>query len=312
MARSLTMMDQAPLTLADLEAHDTGAPRWATERRFLCPWPACAGHQQPSRHRSLAVNMDTGLWICHRCRASGQLREYWPRGSAHRRRRAFARRRDRLSVPTRRPTAALALSPNIVSAQDRLGGAAALPGTPGAAYLLTRGIPTELADEAGVTFSSDFYGRAAVLFPLRDATGQLVAANGRYVDGWTDPKARTVGRKSLGVFATPGALGAETIVICEAPIDALSLAMCGMPSLALCGTSGPDWLAAACAFHRVLLALDADDPADQAASALSRTLRSFGARVSRLRPEGGKDWNELLLRQGADGLRAALANGAAP
>jgi hypothetical protein len=290
------------LTLEDLEAHDPRSRDGGRERRFLCPLPACADRQRGERHRSLALNVESGLWTCHRCGAGGRLREHWPSASRLGRprrvaRRAFAKAAVRHASP--------ASAPSVAAARERYAAASPLVGTPGADYLATRGIVLELADAAGVRYAADFYGRPAVLFPLRDRSGRLIAVNGRYVDGRSDPKARTAGPKSLGLFATAGALDGEQIVICEAPIDALSLAMCGVPAVALCGTSGPDWLAAACAFRRVALAFDVDEAGDRAATDLAPSLRSFGARTERRRPECAKDWNDLLLERGAQAVRAS-------
>src|SRR5205823_2706675 len=104
-----------------------------------------------------------------------------------------------------------------------------------------------------------------------------------------------------------GALGAGMLVIVEAPIDALALAACSVPAVALCGTSGPAWLATAAALRPVLLALDNDQAGDAAAAVLARTLSSYGARCERLRPGPGKDWADALATLGRDGLAARLA-----
>jgi hypothetical protein len=182
-----------------------------------------------------------------------------------------------------------------------------LAGTPGAAYLEGRGIDPALAHRAGVRYQPAFYGRPAVVFPVRDPAGRLVAAQGRRLAADAKPKAITCGPVGAGVFATPGALGAEPLVITEAPIDALSLAAASLPALALCGTSLRAWLLPALAWRRVLLAFDADEAGDQAAAEWTAALRPFGARVERLRPgAGAKDWNDLLQGHGADALRAAL------
>jgi hypothetical protein len=68
----------------------------------------------------------------------------------------------------------------------------------------SRGIPAELAGGAGVRSADDWYGRPAVVFPIRDQTGRLVAMQGRHTDGRADPKAHDCGPKSTGVFATTG------------------------------------------------------------------------------------------------------------
>src|SRR3712207_4999297 len=152
--------------------------------------------------------------------------------------------------------------------------------------------------------SADHYGRPSILFRVRNRAGDVVAVMGRYVDGRDDPKGRDAGKKSLGVFATPGArTRTGRLVITEAPIDALSLAAAGVPALALGGTSWPDWLPSACAFRLVVLALDADKAGDDGCARLAAALRAYGATIERWRPSGGKDWNELLTTLGPDQLR---------
>jgi len=299
--------DRPVFTLDMLEAHDPHSHAGGRERRFLCPLPACADHQRGERHRSLALNVENGLWTCHRCGAGGQLREHWPSASRLGRARSVARRAFAPSAPPRSRREHEADGAAV--ARALYAAASQLAGAPGAAYLAGRGLSLALAVASGVRFHSDFYGRSAVLFPLLDRSSALVAVNGRYLDGRSNPKVRTAGRKALGVFATPGAFDAEQVVICEAPIDALSLATCGVPAIALCGTTGPDWLAAACAFRRVALAFDADGAGDRAAAALAPSLRSFGATVERWRPDGARDWNELLVRRGIEGVRSGTTKG---
>lgn len=189
-----------------------------------------------------------------------------------------------------------------------------LPGSPAARYLLTRGISEEVAAAAGARFSPSWFGRPAVVFPIRDAQGALVAAQGRYLqDGsGSGPKARTAGDKKAGLFITAGLWDAvgrgAPIVVCEAPIDALSLALCGYPALALCGKDGwPSWLVLKCSFHKVALAFDADEAGDAGAEKLHNALFSLGARPFRMRPEGAKDWNQLLIEQGREHLEEFLA-----
>lgn len=302
---------RATLSLAFLEAFDPGAPERGAERRFLCPLPACRDKRPDAAHRSMCVNTASGAWLCHRCGAHGTVRERWntePRRSP--RERARAALRQAFAVDGARPAAPGARNDRPRADPDRpaaprppreagdwrsaLRDVRPLAGTPGEAYLRQRGIAIDLAREAGVRYSTDWYGRPAVLFPIYGDGFLLVACQGRYVDGRDDPKARTAGPKSLGVFATRGARQADPVAIVEAPIDALSLAACGLPAVALAGTTAPDWLPVACAFRRVLLATDADPAGDEAARKLAATLQARGARVARLRPARGKDWNEAL------------------
>lgn len=190
-------------------------------------------------------------------------------------------------------------------------------GTAGEAYLSNRGLDSATCAHADVRFCPRWWGRAAVLFPVysfwpgKEATP--VAIQGRYLQPGPGPKMRTGGRKRDGVFASHPDLwrrirhGAP-LIICEAPIDALSLAEAGFPALALCGKDGaPGWLPLRCAFERVALAFDADDAGDQGAEKLAPLLSALGAKPVRLRPEGDKDWNEMLLRLGPDALGDWLA-----
>lgn len=306
-------MSAGALSLAELEAFDPRAPKKDPERDYCCP---LCGHvkRKDAAHRCLSVNTRTGAWKCHRCGASGLLAEF------HTERKAPSRQ-----ARARRDLHRFAALPDEGRALDQAAGGKRqcwreeirnqrdLAGTPGAAYLAGRGIDVGLAHRAGVHYQAAFYGRPAVVFPIRDQAGRLVAAQGRRLAADAKPKALTCGPVGAGVFATPGALEAEPLVITEAPLDALSLAVSGLPAVALCGTSLRPWLLPQLAWRRVLLAFDADERGDQAAKEWTAALRQFGARVERLRPgAGAKDWNDVLTTDGADALRAALPPMEAP
>ncbi len=295
------------LSLADLESYDSTAPRCSgkTERRFLC---IHCGNKKPRDrgHRSLALNTKTGAWFCHRCSEKGLLKDFWtdrPPQTRQQRARAAVERAFAL------PPKADKTEKRETALDPREAWAASMPfdGTPGAAYMERRGIPVDASMEAGVRFSANFYGRPAVLFPMYARGGALVAVSGRFVDGRDNPKTQIAGAKSLGLFVTPGALSAPLVAICEGPMDALSLWLCGIASVALVGTSWPEWLSSALAFRSVLIATDADPSGDEAAAKLQPALTSRGARTFRLRPRGGKDWSDLLEARGADSLRTHLA-----
>ena len=185
-----------------------------------------------------------------------------------------------------------------------------LEGTPGESYLLKRGVPLAVAEVGAVRFARSWFGHAAVVFPIKNRQGELVAAQGRGVSGSAK---LTSGPKREGIFQAPALKShsarpndvfhpldstVPALILTEAPIDALSLATCGFPALALCGTSGPDWLHIVCGLRRVLMAFDADEAGDQAAIAIGHRLQSFGAKCRRLIPPYGKDWNEALLFMG--------------
>lgn len=305
----MIVADRPVLALDDLEAVDPQAPRGGRERRFCCPLPACADMPRDAEHRNLSLNVETGAFVCYRCGGAGQLREHWRPPASRRReiaRRAFGLATAVVAAPSTPP--------------ENRGGTGAprwdwrapwdattdLAGTPGQAYLEGRGIPLAVAAAAGVRYAASWAGHPAVVFPVADRAGGVRAAQGRYLRDDVSPTKRTGGPSKLGVFATPGALEAETIVVVEAPIDALSLHVAGVPAVALLGTNAADWLAAAVAFKRVALALDADAAGEEKVAALAARLGAFGATVERWRPAGVKDWNDALRQHGAVALRAAL------
>lgn len=323
------MIAAATVSLAILEAHDPYAPTAGSERRFLCPFPECVGHQDARRHRSLAIRIETGAWHCHRCKASGLLTERWTpttsREHLPRRERTRNDLRRRFSVPAETLVESLPEHPTVTHTgktgadwRSRLGTLSHLTGPtgrPGAAYLQKRGLSPDLCHRAGVRFAPDFgtdtatgkLGWPAVVFPILGPDGKAVAAHGRAINGTAKI---TFGPKSRGVFATPSALHTILLVVTEAPIDALSLAECGLPSLATIGTDGiPDWFRERAAFHTVLAAHDNDEAGEKAAGKLREMLAPLGARVLRLRPpEGFKDWNEAMLGWGSEQLADWLVN----
>jgi hypothetical protein len=290
------------LSLKELEAFDLMAPdRGGGERRFCCP--RC-GHSKPkdAAHRSLSVNRETGLWRCARCEEDGKLLEWWTdrREPGQVRRQHLTPRYEEVLLP------AHAEPPENQAWREQLRELQPLLGSPGERYLTERrGVDVAAALAARVKYHPRFFGRPAVVFPLRDQAGNLVGLQGRYVDGGS-PSMRTAGALRLGLFPTEGAWTAELVVVVEAPIDGLTLAGAGVSAVALCGTGCPAWLPSACAFKRVLLALDGDEAGDAAAVKLAGLLRPLGARVERLRPVAAKDWNEMAARLGEGPFAQAL------
>lgn len=79
------MFQTATLSLRQLENFDARATGnsigGGIERRFLCP--LCGeGKPKDAAHRCLAVNTQTGAWLCHRCNEKGKLAE-WKENSSH-------------------------------------------------------------------------------------------------------------------------------------------------------------------------------------------------------------------------------------
>jgi hypothetical protein len=172
----------------------------------------------------------------------------------------------------------------------------------GRKYLQARGLRISTATRAGVRFAHYYQGTGpAVLFPICDISGALVAVVARAVNS---SDKRSGGPKRDGAFFCEGALDKSlpALIVCEAPIDALSLASCGFPAIALNGCDAPTVLQRAAAYRPVLIATDADEAGDKAAQVLTEDLAACGATCRRLRPEGAKDWNEMLHNTARGGL----------
>ena len=315
------------LTLADLQNFDPQAPQRAGERRFLCP--LCGGDKpKDAAHRCFCLNSSNGLYHCKRCNSRGRLKDFWDDKSDVKNRDVGAQNLRRTfeigptSHEVRAEVGAEVGAEEQKSDRDKTDWRALWEsaeilervGRHQAAlrYLSNRGINFDVARENRVRLVPNWYGRQALGFPFQNARGEIVALSGRALrDGGLDKPAG--GPKKQGAFWASalgfGAVdaGLPALTLCEAPFDALSLAMAGYPSLALGGTNAPIWLHQKCAFRRVLLAFDADAAGDVAALKIGEVLTSFGANCQRLRPKGAKDWNELLQKEGATAIEAIIA-----
>ena len=61
------------MMLADIESFDPDPRVSGVYSKFQCNQPACEGKPHDALHKSLSVNMETGVWHCFRCSAHGVL-----------------------------------------------------------------------------------------------------------------------------------------------------------------------------------------------------------------------------------------------
>ena len=61
--------------LADIESFDPDPRSSGAYTKFMCNQPACAGKLDDAGHKSLSVNMESGVWHCFRCSAHGVLED---------------------------------------------------------------------------------------------------------------------------------------------------------------------------------------------------------------------------------------------
>ena len=276
------MLIEDTWTLAKLRDFDNHYHAGYDEERYMCPWCPDTKHYDHA-HRSLCVNIYTGVYICHRCGVKGKLGGIQQTTDKCRLAKLSARRElQRLK--------------EIRSYNRAINTVLPLANTAGADYLKYRGIGFEIAHACQVRFSHNWYGFRAVLFPIRDSLGKLVAINARYIDPTTELAHRTSRDKKLGVYACKGAWDSPWLILTEAPLDALSLTMIGYPAIALCGDGFPDWLLVMAQNKAVIIASDADVPGDEKADRWLKLVSAVHGIGIRIRPTADKDWNAILMR----------------
>lgn len=318
-------MNTQHLTLAELESFDSKSPQRGKERRFLCP---VCGQNKPrdAAHRSLAVNTETGGFLCHRCQTKGRLREFWEvRPIMQKKQKTklkimshFALEKSESGMKKEDKTE---LKDESLAEKMRKYQADFLH-SPAEIYLDGRGISTEIAVKAGCGYAEkwEHWEKQAekwilkgtdrrVVFPIYDEKGSLVAIHGRAVDDkFLNSSKITRGDKSLGLFLSDAqVLKSKVLAICEGACDALAFATCGIPSVAMTGTTTPAWFYRKTAFRHVLIATDADEAGDKAAYKLKTELVSCGTKTLRLRPRDAKDWGEVLEKIGLAKMRDSLS-----
>jgi Toprim-like len=332
-------MQTHQLSIDDFRAVD---PEGGRGGRWLCPVPGqCAEHTDPRRHRSVSMRSDDGRWNCKRCGAQGQVKEFW-KEPAPREARQFVdyKTRKGLESQARRRELEISLAPKkeVVTtggitpkiAAERSGTLGSVLEFPEAkAFLESRGFDSQslpLLHSIGVRFAPDFgrnetwSGCAAIVFPVRDGVGKFCAVQGRRLrvsEG--SKKVLTFGPRSRGLFSTFNFAESRAyddnhaIAICEAPLDALALAVAGYAAVALCGCSGlPEWFLSLSVGRRYWLAFDADEAGDKAAEQIGAAIQGAGGITARLKPTGAKDWAEVLKNFGQMRLRLMLPECLAP
>lgn len=317
------------VTLKELESYDPQPVRQGTRARYLCPLsPMCRDKARNNAHRSLSVDTYSGVFYCHRCGEKGKLREFWeerapkesfqkqlrPRPSAYLVARAMRPGNVTPIVPDKK-TDVEALHEKMTQVERSFNLSA------GEKYLINRGVPARVARAASCGFAPTWEhwekrndewhltGKdRRVVFPVRDEEQNVVAMHTRAIDHDHIHSAKiTKGNKSSGVFySSPDVFDSPIVAICEGPVDALALQTCGIPAVAMIGTTAPKWLAKRLRGKAVLIATDADTAGDEAAVKLAVSLRGYAADLYRLRPRNGKDWGEELEKLGAKQNRENL------
>jgi twinkle protein len=262
--------------------------------------PKCSPTRKKSRDKCLSVNTDEQTWFCHHCQWSGSLN-----GAANSQTSYGAPlRKTAYTAPQEPPPPDDGLTPAVLTWFER------------------RGISEEVLRERGITAGTAFVPQlgneaTAIQFPYR-RDGRLVNIKYR-----AHPKHFWMAKGAERIFyGLDQAAGAETVVIVEGEIDALSIDEAqGWPALSVPDgapsadatnytskfaflESGRDILSAA---RTVILATDMDAPGQKLADELARRIGPEKCQRA-IWPLGCKDANDTLIAYGANGVAHALAD----
>ncbi|MHB9132617.1 MAG: CHC2 zinc finger domain-containing protein [Armatimonadota bacterium] len=280
-------------------------------------WGCCPLHQENTPSLQVSPDNGAGVWHCFGCGAGGDVisfvQKHYRVGFAEALRILGGHEPSSPLPPTRVPIKQLDTRPSDYWRQQLIG-LQSLAGSPGAEYLQCRGIDLEYAFHSEVLYHPLWYGHApAVLFPIRNKSGELIAAEGRYFYevvihmGDKPIKKQTAGPKSQGVFSTPGAFAQPFVFLTEGPIDALTLAMCGIPTVATCSASNcVAWLLEVCTGKDVIIGFDPDSGGEAGTRQQREKLfLPAGIQPRWITPPCG-DWNDFLLTYGREALTQRL------
>ena len=185
--------------------------------------------------------------------------------------------------------------------------------------------PREIVDaglsarpRAGGAVLDRFRGR--LMFPVCDAQGRVVGFGARKLDGVRGPKyvnspASPIYRKSELLYAAHHARAAAAkagiVIVVEGYTDALAMHQAGiLNTVALMGTAITDRQVATLKrlAPTVVLMLDGDDAGAQAILRAAEVARPSGLRLLVAPLPAGSDPADLLRSQGAEAVRALIAN----
>jgi DNA primase len=165
--------------------------------------------------------------------------------------------------------------------------------------------------------------RARIMFPLADIRGRVLGFGARAMRDEQRPKYlntsdNDVYHKGLHLYgadlARAAAARAGEVILCEGYTDVIALRQAGLPNVVgLMGTALTAEQVAELArmAQTVLLALDADSAGQDAMLRAARLAAGRGLELRVVTLPGGKDPAELVQREGADAVKAAVAQSVA-
>lgn len=301
------------------------AERNLTRSGKLWVCPVCGSGTGQHKTGALSIMKDGQRWKCFACNHGGDVFdlcaavEHLDPGEATRRiidlygdqRSDYARRTTAPRTPEVQPAA------DYTAEIERF--AAALPGSDGEHYLTGRGLTLETMQRFHLGYDA---GRRCVTIPY-NRRGSYYGR--RSVDPAAALKHNNLNGVQMPLFNGDALKSSGAVFVVESPLCAISIAQEGGTAIALSGTNGGgrllkalDALEASPTKPTLLLCLDADEPGRKATDELAAALEAKGYEpmdvspvvmggYSSDAPEYRKDPNEVLQKDGAAALMAAIA-----
>jgi DNA primase catalytic core len=171
---------------------------------------------------------------------------------------------------------------------------------------------TQLREELGI-FKVNYHESFAnsVIFPVLDEKNNPTDLYARRVMNYTDRASHCYNKgKHQGVFNIKNVINAESIILTEGIIDALSIYKAGHKNVtALYGTNGFTKAHEELFFNgkvkEIIFSLDNDLAGERAVEKLKEKLKHLTLKKIQL-PESIKDINELLVKQGKEAVLKAI------
>lgn len=293
---------QYPLTWEQIAAKDSRIrPGRGGDVKIWCPF--CRPTARDKEGKPLSVNLTTGLFNCHddSCQAHGIVTHEGDNETDYTTRDIVTHKVDWAEPDMR----------NIKPASERV-----------IAYMESRGISRQTMEYGFVRSYVNLDGaeEVAFVYPERGGAGKPVNYKRRSIDPNVPKGSRF--RSSIGTYKPPYlfrhlSAHPETIYICEAEIDALSLVEAGLRDVVAMPSGGSekgmgkkldfldDMMDEIRGARKVIICTDNDDAGKKTAEEVARRVGFDKSGVVEF-PAGIKDANEFLVKFGPDRLRSLV------
>ncbi len=266
-------------------------PTWSNREAPVRCFAQPDAHNHGDRSPSCSVNLASGAWNCHGCGAHGGAYDAAlhrghssrsamelliahgladPRARGNRKPERTPAREPRTGAQTRAPKPA---DERLAAVEDDVRLWAEMLG---ADSRLIRQLAVKRAWGSSVIRELELgFNGGRITIPIRDRHDALRGVLRYEPFGRRDPKMLAVPGTRLGLIPHPAREASDRIILVEGPPDMVAARSCGLPAIAIPGTSAwqPPW-AELLAGRRVTIVMDCDEPGRRAAEGIATSLRA--------------------------------------